>query len=50
MIIFCVILRQNARGSHVRALQLARSFGEMESLTITVRKVWQSLPVVVGES
>lgn len=24
--------------------------GEIESITITVRKVWQSLPVVVGES
>lgn len=51
MIVIYVVLRQNARGSHIRSLQLARSFGgEIESITITVRKVWQSLPVVVGES
>lgn len=52
MIVIYVVLRQNARGSHIRSLQLTRSFGEggIESITITVRKVWQSLPVVVGES
>lgn len=52
MIVIYVALRQNARGNHIRSLQLARSFGEgeIESITITARKVWQSLPVVVGES
>lgn len=51
MIDINAILRQNTRGSHVRAPQLTCSFGgEKESITITVRKAWPSLPVVVAES